>query len=78
MAQASCESNVLAGLHGGREVLRGFFASSPDNWQEIVAEVTSQWGWGPDDAWGLTWTMTQWWLDQGNRIAKKAKEQQGG
>lgn len=37
-----------------------------------------QWQWGPNDAWNLTWTMTQWWREQGDRIAAEARKQQGG
>lgn len=43
----------------------------PDDWRDLVANLTKYYGWGPRDAWSLTWTEMQWWANQAIRMSKQ-------
>ncbi|CAI1756687.1 Uncharacterised protein [Serratia proteamaculans] len=47
-----------------------FNLRSLDGWQQLAAEVTKYYGWGPRDAWSLTRTRLDFWADQARRINK--------
>jgi hypothetical protein len=46
----------------------------PDNWRDLIADLTRFWHWGPQDAWGLTGTQLLWWSDQASRIVARERE----
>lgn len=41
----------------------------PPDWGDILADVTEFYGWGPHDAWGLTWSRVEWW--RGHMMRKR-------
>lgn len=42
----------------------------PGDWKDLIADITKFYGWGPHDAWGLTWTQIQEWARQMIRMSK--------
>ncbi|OWF85507.1 hypothetical protein B4914_17095 [Yersinia entomophaga] len=64
----------MRGLHDG------FFNLLParERWLETLADVTYYYGWGPADAWSLTYNRLLWWCEQAQRINKIRADKQNG
>ncbi|TDB43323.1 hypothetical protein C5468_23735 [Photorhabdus luminescens subsp. mexicana] len=53
-------------------VSSGFFGlEALNSWQQLAADVTFYYKWGPRDAWSLTRTRLEWWVEQANRLSKE-------
>lgn len=53
-----------------RNIWADFDRHKPANWQQLVAQLTWFFHWGPRDAFDLTWRELLWWNDRANDVMK--------
>ncbi len=55
-------------------LLAAFFGvQSLRAWQQLAADATYFYKWGPHDAWSLTKSRLRWWVENANRITNRGK-----
>ncbi|NHB89612.1 hypothetical protein C5471_18680 [Photorhabdus tasmaniensis] len=57
-----------------RVPFRFFGLEALNGWQQLAADVTFHYRWGPRDAWLLTRSRLEWWVEQANRISKERND----
>lgn len=54
-------------------IYKVFGIQSLGEWQQLAAEATYFYKWGPHEAWSLTKSRLLWWVDNANRIINRGK-----
>jgi hypothetical protein len=49
----------------------------PERWEDLIAELTRYFSWGPRDAWVLTSRELLWWQAQAERLNKMERVAHG-
>ncbi|NPD67303.1 GpE family phage tail protein [Lichenicola cladoniae] len=61
----------------------GFRHAQPGNWEQLTAQLSKWFGWGPRECWDLPVSEITWWLERANeqaaaQAAAQVAAQKGG